>query len=86
MTITEKRFGQYYEDDVSVTLRSKGGSCGGGRKCWSFVQGADLYNQTLTGDVSMTIQAARIDCEHIPCVVLRLMNECDRHDCRSSDS
>ena len=29
-TVTEKRFFQWYEDDVSVTLRSKSGSYGGG--------------------------------------------------------
>ena len=29
-TVTEKRFFEYHEDDVSVTLRNKGGSFGGG--------------------------------------------------------
>lgn len=28
-TFTEKRFFEYYEDDVSVTLRNKSGSYGG---------------------------------------------------------
>ena len=29
-TVTEKRFFEYHEDDVAVTLRNKGGSYGGG--------------------------------------------------------
>ena len=36
-TLTEKRFFEWHEDDVSVTLRNKGGSYGGGRKYLSFV-------------------------------------------------
>ena len=30
ITLTEKRFFEWYEDDVSVTLRNKSGSYGGG--------------------------------------------------------
>lgn len=29
-TVTEKRFGEYHEDDKSVTLRSRSATCGGG--------------------------------------------------------
>jgi len=29
-TLTEKRFFEWHEDDVAVTLRNKGGSYGGG--------------------------------------------------------
>ena len=29
-TLTEKRFFEWHEDDISVTLRNKGGSYGGG--------------------------------------------------------
>ncbi len=32
-TLTEKRFFEWHEDNVSVTLRNKGGSYGGGQKC-----------------------------------------------------
>lgn len=31
-TLTEKRFFEWHEDDVSVTLRNKGGSYGGGER------------------------------------------------------
>ena len=30
ITVTEKRFFEWHEDDLSVTLRNKGGSYGGG--------------------------------------------------------
>ena len=30
ITMTEKRFFEWHEDDVSVTLRNRGGSYGGG--------------------------------------------------------
>lgn len=33
------------------------------------VQGVDLYNQSLTGNKSMTLRAKNNDCDHIPCVV-----------------
>lgn len=32
-TVTEKRYGEYSEDDVSVTLRSNSASAGGDQKC-----------------------------------------------------
>ena len=35
-TVTEKRFFEWHEDDVAVTLRNKGGSYGGGARCLSF--------------------------------------------------
>ena len=31
-TLTEKRFFEWHEDDVSVTLRNRGGSYGGGER------------------------------------------------------
>lgn len=33
MTFTEKRFFQWYRDDVSVNLRASGGSYGGAVRC-----------------------------------------------------
>ena len=47
--------------------------------------GLDLYNQMLTGDVAMTLQAARVDPEHIPCVIVR-KDGSDWNDSGSSDS
>ena len=32
ITLTEKRFFEWHEDDKSVTLRNKGGSYGGGER------------------------------------------------------
>ena len=33
ITMTEKRFFEWHEDDKSVTIRNCGGSYGGGAKC-----------------------------------------------------
>lgn len=63
-TFTEKRFAEWNEDEIATTLRYKSGSCGGGAKCLSYA--ADMYNGLLTGDVTMTLRAARMDC----CVIL----------------
>ena len=69
-TLTEKRFFEWHEDDVSVTLRNKGGSYGGVQKCSSSnVIALDLYNQQITGNVSMTLCCERSDPHHIPCVL-----------------
>ena len=67
-TLTEKRFFEWHEDDISVTLRNKGGSYGGGQKCSSFA--VDLYNQIVTGNVTMTLCCERMDPHHLPCVVI----------------
>ena len=68
-TLTEKRFFEWHEDDVSVTLRHKGGSYGGGgQKSSSYA--VDLYNHTVTGDVTMTLCCERADPHHMPCVVI----------------
>lgn len=34
------------------------------------VIGLDLYNQTLTGGVSKTINSIRSDSDHVPCVLI----------------
>lgn len=31
-TVTEKRFGEYHEDDVAITLRNSGATYGGGQR------------------------------------------------------
>jgi hypothetical protein len=33
--------------------------------------GLDLYNQTITGGVTMTISGAASDSHHIPCVLIK---------------
>ena len=42
-TLTEKRFFEWYEDDVSVTLRNRGGSYGGGVRGTRYL----LYQETI---------------------------------------
>lgn len=36
----------------------------------SFVIGADMYNQRLTGKIAMTVSCSATDSHHVPCVVL----------------
>ena len=71
IALTEKRFFEWHEDDVSVTLRNKGGSYGGDQKCLLSVHGLDLYNHTITGDKSMTLTGCRADPHKIPCVLIQ---------------
>ena len=68
-TVTEKRFFEWHEDDVAVTLRNKGGSYGGGRKSSSFAIAIDFYNHKITGNKTMTLNACRMDIHKIPCVL-----------------
>ena len=42
-TLTEKRFFEWHEDDVSVTLRNRGGSYGGGFRGTRYL----LYTETV---------------------------------------
>ena len=42
-TMTEKRFYEWHEDDVSVTLRAKSGSYGGGQRSACHI----LYTDTV---------------------------------------
>lgn len=42
-TVTEKRYGEYDEDDTAVTLRFKSGSCGGGFRGSRYL----LYQDTV---------------------------------------
>ena len=42
-TLTEKRFFHWVEDDVSVTLRNRGGSYGGGERGTRYL----LYQKTI---------------------------------------
>ena len=75
-TLTEKRFFEWHEDDVSVTLRNKGGSYGGGAKYSSLrVFGVDCYNHLITGNTSMTLTAKSSDPHHIPCVIFEITKE-----------
>lgn len=42
-TLTEKRFFEWHEDEVSVTLRNRGGSYGGGERGTRYL----LYQKTI---------------------------------------
>ena len=53
ITLTEKRFFEWHEDDVSVTLRNRGGSYGGGSEtlviCSTRRQSEASAPQTISG-------------------------------------
>ena len=71
ITLTEKRFFEWHKDDVSVTLRNKGGSYVGVPRCSSSrAVGLDLYNGMITGGVSMSLTSKRVDPHHVPCVLV----------------
>ena len=46
------------------------------------VVGADMHNQTITGDKSLTLRAIKCDSDHIPCVIVYCLqgNGIDRTD------
>ena len=62
-------FAQYEECEVAGTVKASGGDLGGAVKHWLFA--VDLYNHTVTGDVTMTLCCERSDPHHVPCVVIK---------------
>lgn len=72
ITMTEKRFFEWHEDDVSVTLRNSSGSYGGGSEVLVVeAEGVDIYNATVTGGTTSTMRNSRADNDHVPCVIVR---------------
>lgn len=60
-------YATYKYDETCAHLRASGGDCGGAVKFLSFA--VDLYNQNVTGEISMPVQSARSDPHHLPCVI-----------------
>lgn len=60
-----------YEADTSRTLDLNGGSpaCNQGGMAVVQAAGVDAYNQSVTGDKSMTVTAKSTDAHHVPCVI-----------------
>lgn len=57
-----------YEADTLRTLDLTGGSPACNQGGMAIVEGVDVYNQSLTGDKTMSITGAATDSHHIPCV------------------
>ena len=56
-TFTEKRFFEWHEDEVSVTLRNKGGSYGGVRGVYPIIlRDTSLSNTTIKESHSHSTQ------------------------------
>ena len=78
-TFREMKYFAYKADDVSASLRSNLSTVGGGVKhsCFAVDRNnravaavaVDLYNHTVTGNVTMTLCGERMDPHHMPCVI-----------------
>lgn len=64
-------YDEYQPSEQSTTLKASGGNYGGGTETLVLEPiGADFYNQTVTGGVTMTLAAARADHHHLPCALI----------------
>lgn len=74
-----------YEAEVAKTIDTNGGDPTMHQGGIAIVEqvGVDLYNQTLTGDVAKTLNAAATDADHIPCVI-GLINSVGGHSEQST--
>lgn len=59
ITMTEKRFFEWHEDDVSVTLRNRGGSYGGGAR-YSLSALSENHRSNLRKRLQRSRQLVRI--------------------------
>lgn len=55
-TYTEKRFFEWHEDEVSVTIRNKSGSYGGGSEVFVVVGSADHCKPEITKESETSTQ------------------------------
>ena len=60
------------QDGTVTHSEGKQGTC-----CCHLVLGLDLYNHSVTGEVSMTLCGVRPDCHKIPCVLIGRRTEND---------
>lgn len=58
-----------YETETTRTLDLNGGNPACNQGGTAIVQGVDAYNQSMTGDVSKTLNSAASDSDHVPCVL-----------------
>ena len=53
-TVTEKRFGEYHEDDISVTIRAKSGTYGGGSEVLVICSTLKPLEQSVQGIIKVS--------------------------------
>lgn len=58
-----------YETETTRTLDLNGGNPACNQGGTAIVQGVDAYNQSMTGDVSKTLNSIASDSDHVPCVM-----------------
>ena len=68
-----------YEANTTRTLDLNGGNPACNQGGMMVVQGADMYNQTLTDEKTMSITGAATDPHHIPCAVCYSQDTYDKY-------
>ncbi len=58
-TVTEKRYGEYHEDDRSVTLRNSGATYGGERGTYSIKTQSERYARETTRESAVSMSESR---------------------------
>ena len=60
-----------YEAETSRTLDLNGGNPACNQGGMAICNGVDIYNQTLTGEVSKTLNSISSDADHVPCMIYK---------------
>lgn len=64
-------YDEYAPTEQAVTLKATGGNYGGGTETLVLEPiGADFYNHSITGEVTMTLTSAKSDPHHLPCALI----------------
>ena len=64
-------YDEYTPTEQAVTLKATGGNYGGGTETLVLEPiGADFYNHSITGEVTMTLTSAKSDPHHLPCALI----------------
>lgn len=64
-------YDEYAPTEQAVTLKATGGNYGGETETLVLEPiGADFYNHSITGEVTMTLTSAKSDPHHLPCALI----------------
>lgn len=64
-------YDEYAPTEQAVTLKATGGNYGGGTETLVLEPiGADFYNHSITGEVTMTLTSTKSDPHHLPCALI----------------
>ena len=69
--VGQASYDEYAPTEQAVTLKATGGNYGGGTETLVLEPiGADFYNHSITGEVTMTLTSAKSDPHHLPCALI----------------